>query len=244
MFSLLSLFKGGRPKGHVNNSKAIIKAEKLFISSDEKPFNQINSTVTIPDNYDVSLFSARNDRGSIHKQNLRTLNFCGKNGFLQKNQPNELAMLSVSTSNMLVHSALVHKDGGYANFVTKTSKDKPFCYMSDDANNLKVSGVCGYELESGKTGYISGIIYRMCRTASSDNVFPGLQNDPVKLARFEYSEFNIANMIASYRKLTTVVYINKLVQPKFYVHYHLYDTVYGNYIAGLITKKEWEDFLD
>jgi hypothetical protein len=114
--------------------------------------------------------------------------------------------------------------------------------MSDETNTLKVSGVLGYELESGKVGYISGVIYRARLTAASEGAFQDLQNNPARLAHFEYSELNISNMIATYKRVAHIVYVDKLVKPGFHIHYHLYDKVHGNFNAGVITKEKWEEF--
>jgi hypothetical protein len=180
----------------------------------EKPITSINSTVVIPENYSVSLFNARCDKKTIYKNNKSILDYCGNKGFLQKHQ---------SASNMLIHSALVHK--------------------GDDSVGIKESSVSNYMLENGEASYISGVIYRTCRTAASENVFDSLQNDLVKLAYFQYTTPNVATMIASYKKIVNVVYINKLVKPNFYDYYHLCDIVYGNYTKCAITKGQWEEFF-
>jgi folate-dependent tRNA-U54 methylase TrmFO/GidA len=64
------------------------------------------------------------------------------------------------------------------------------------------------------------------------------------LAYFQHTISNVENMIAFYNKLTSIVYVDKLVEPGFYIYYHLYDKVHGNYIKGLITKKQFGMFLD
>jgi hypothetical protein len=240
------LFKAGSAKVPSDSGKVIAKSNKLFISSNEKPINPvnlINSTIATPSNYDVGLFSAINKSDRIHGKNLKILKHCRYNEFLQKHQQEELVLLSKSTSNMLIHSALVHKGEAHLSFVIKTSKDKYFYYMSDDSVGIKESSVSNYMLENGEASYISGVIYRTCRTAASENVFDSLQNDLVKLAYFQYTTPNVATMIASYKKIVNVVYINKLVKPNFYDYYHLCDIVYGNYTKCAITKGQWEEFF-
>jgi hypothetical protein len=165
MFSLASLFKGKFNKG---NSKAVVKDGKLFISSGEKPFY---SAVEIPENYNVSLFSVRKNSGNINRNNLKALNSCYDDKHLQDDQKDELAMLSMSTRNMLVHSALVHKDETHLSFVTKTSKEDSFYYMLDGSEHIKKSGVSDYSLENGEICHISAIVYRTRLTVAPDNLF-------------------------------------------------------------------------
>jgi hypothetical protein len=99
-------------------------------------------------------------------------------------------------------------------------------------------------LENGEICHISAIVYRTRLTVAPDNLFWDLQNNKVKLAYFQYTTSNVESMIASYNKLTSIVYVDKLVEPGFHIHYHLYDKVHSNYIKGLITKKQFGMFLD
>jgi hypothetical protein len=246
MFSLSSLFKSKVVKGPLEQGNRMVKVDKLGISSNEKPFN---STVVIPSNYDVCLFSAsikaRDKHGNllIPKNNENMLGYCKNNKVLPKLLIEEYAKLSVATANMVTHSVLVHQNehSGYADFVIKTSKNKPFYFKPDESDKLEKSGVLQYGLVGCKPVYISGIKYRVDLTTSY-NIFDSFLNDPNKLAHYDGSGELIASMIAFFNEITRIAYVNKLAVPGFHLHYSICDSVYRYYLTGAITFKEWNAF--
>jgi hypothetical protein len=224
----------------------MVKVDKLGISSNEKPFNP---TVAIPPNYDLCSFSAsikaRDKHGDLllYNNNENMLGYCKNNKVLPKLLLDEYTKLSVSTANMVTHSVLIHQNesSGYADFVIKTSKSKPFYFKPDESDKLEKSGVLQYGLVRGKPIYISGIRYRVDLTTSY-NVFDSFLNDPKKLAYYDGSEELIASMIAFFNEITCIAYVNKLAVPGFHLHYSICDSVYRYYLTGAITFKEWKAF--
>jgi hypothetical protein len=185
--------------------------------------------------YDNKIFKFDKDfLKVIYNQNL-----------LLVNQREELSVLVESNFKMPCHPIIYNEKEGIVYFSTKTSKNKPFNYYSE--NKLQKGNV----IKLGEKSYLSDLKYKVFLFKKDSfywNTFiKSIKENESLMKHYGFDKNNLIhykNQTDTFDKIEKTADITDQILAKLSVINLIYDKVYENYMNGIITEIQWKEFLE